>query len=280
MDSPYASSTDLSSDSAPDNTPQVNNYWTRHRAQERLEEPGAAENGPSHAPEDLEDIPLDDENSDQGEREEGYEMLDGPLVRGAMHRDRSMNELAPEELSDEEAFPEELRFDDDGMVGYFSAAMLNETEEESGQRYDLVIPFGSYFSEPPLLKKLQSLLMNSTSSLIQNPSGTDIPQGVLAATAQIAQNNLARSYDNLTGGLIYTAQRAHDAMVTTTQAGGHLAEGALRAGNDVAIWAQERWPNMPRIINRGVLGSLTELVLEGVQALPPSDSIIRPQGRR
>ncbi|KAH7240956.1 uncharacterized protein BKA55DRAFT_693194 [Fusarium redolens] len=253
MDSPYASSTDLSSDSAPDNTPQVNNYWTRHRAQERLEEPGAAENGPSHAPEDLEDIPLDDENSDQGEREEGYEMLDGPLVRGAMHRDRSMNELAPEELSDEEAFPEELRFDDDGMVGYFSAAMLNETEEESGQ---------------------------STSSLIQNPSGTDIPQGVLAATAQIAQNNLARSYDNLTGGLIYTAQRAHDAMVTTTQAGGHLAEGALRAGNDVAIWAQERWPNMPRIINRGVLGSLTELVLEGVQALPPSDSIIRPQGRR
>ncbi|KAK2927253.1 hypothetical protein FoTM2_012427 [Fusarium oxysporum f. sp. vasinfectum] len=241
MDSPYASSTDLSSDSAPDNAPQANDYWTRRRAQERLGEPGASENGPSLEPEDREDVPLDHDNSDQGEREEGYDMLDGPLVRGAMHRDRSMNELAPEELSDEELSREELQFDDDGVVGYFSAAMFNETEEEHRLRY---------------------------------------PAGSLAATAQIAQNNLARSYDNLTGGLTYTAQRAHDAMATTAQAGGHLAEGAWRAGNGVAIWAQERWPNMPRIINRRVLGSLAELVMEGVQTLPPSDSIICPQGRR
>ncbi|EWY85422.1 hypothetical protein FOYG_12599 [Fusarium oxysporum NRRL 32931] len=253
MDSPYASSTDLSSDSAPDNAPQANDYWTRRRAQERLGEPGASENGPSLEPEDREDVPLDHDNSDQGECEEGYDMLDGPLVRGAMHRDRSMNELAPEELSDEEFSREELQFDDDGVVGYFSAAMFNETEEEHRL---------------------------STSSLVQSPSGTDIPQGVLAATAQIAQNNLARSYNNLTGGLTYTAQRAHDVMATTAQAGGHLAEGAWRAGNGVAIWAQERWPNMPRVINRRVLGSLAELVMEGVQALPPSDSIIRPQGRR
>lgn len=130
MDSPYASSTDLSSDSAPDNAPQANDYWTRRRAQERLGEPGASENGPSLEPEDREDVPLDYDNSDQGEREEGYDMLDGPLVRGAMHRDRSMNELAPEELSDEELSREELQFDDDGVVGYFSAAMFNETEEE------------------------------------------------------------------------------------------------------------------------------------------------------
>ncbi|KAH7158580.1 hypothetical protein DER46DRAFT_576745 [Fusarium sp. MPI-SDFR-AT-0072] len=255
MDSPYASSTDLSSDSAPDNAPQADNYWTRRRAQERLGGPEASENGPSPvpAPEDVEDVPPDDDNSDQGEREEGYDMLDGPLVRGAMHRDRSMNELAPEELSDEELSPEELQFDDAGVVGYFSAAMFSETEEEHSQ---------------------------STSEKIQNPSGTDVPQGVLAATAHIAQNNLARSYDNLTGGLIYTAQRAHDAMVTTTQAGGHLAKGVWHAGNGAAIWAQERWPNMPRVINRRVLGSLAEHVMEGVQALPPSESIIRPQARR
>ncbi|KAG4254036.1 hypothetical protein FPRO03_06376 [Fusarium proliferatum] len=253
MDSPYASNTGLSSDSEPDNAPQANDYWIRRRAQERLRGPGASENRSSPAPEDLEDVPLDDDNSDQGEHEEGYDILDGALVRGAMHRDRSMNELAPDEDSDEEPSSEELQFDDAGVVGYFGAEMFSETEEVYSQ---------------------------STSQIIQNPSGTDVPQGVLAATAQIAQNNLARSYDNLTGGLTYTAQRAQDAMATTAQAGGYLAEGAWRAGNSVVIWAQERWPNMPRVINRRVLGSLAEIVMEGVQALPPSDSIIRPQGRR
>ncbi|KAF5695507.1 hypothetical protein FDENT_306 [Fusarium denticulatum] len=252
MDSPYASSTDPFSDSEPDNAPQANGYWIRLRAQERLRGPGASENRSSPAPDDPEDVPLEDDNSDQGDLEEGYDILDGALVRGAMHRDRSMNELAPDEDSDDEPSSEELQFDDAGVVGYFSA-MLSETEEEHSR---------------------------STSQLIQNPSGTDVPQGVLAATAQIAQNNLARSYDNLAGGLTYTAQRAQDAMATTAQAGGHLAEGAWRLGNGVAIWAQERWPNLPRVINRRVLGSLAEIVMEGVQALPPSDSIIRPQGRR
>ncbi|KAF5628764.1 uncharacterized protein FTJAE_8714 [Fusarium tjaetaba] len=253
MDSRYASSTHSSSDSEPDNAPQANDYRVRRRAQERLWVPGASENRSRLAPQDLEDVPLEDDNSDQGEPEEGYEILDGALVRGAMHRDRSMNELAPDEDSDDdEPSSEELQFDDAGAVGYFNA-MLSETEEEHSQ---------------------------STSQLIQNPSGTDVPQGVLAATAQIAQDNLARSYDNLAGGLTYTAQRAQDAMATTAQVGGHLAEGAWRAGNGVAIWAQERWPNMPRVINRRVLGSLVEIVMEGVQALPPSDSIIRPQGRR
>ncbi|KAG9496733.1 hypothetical protein J7337_011515 [Fusarium musae] len=253
MDSPYASSTDPSSDSEPDNAPQANDYRIRCRAQERLRVPGASENRSSLAPEDLEDVPLEDDNSDQGELEEGYEILDRALVRGAMHRDRSMNELAPDEDSDDdEPSSEELQFDDAGAVGYFNT-MLSEAEEEHSQ---------------------------STSRLIQNPSGTDVPQGVLAATAQIAQNNLARSYENLAGGLTYTAQRAQDVMVTTAQAGSHLAEGTWRAGNGVAIWAQERWPNMPRFINRRVLGSLAEIVMEGVQALPPSDSIVRPQGRR
>ncbi|KAF5600544.1 hypothetical protein FPANT_2313 [Fusarium pseudoanthophilum] len=253
MDSPYASSTDPSSDSEPDNAPQAHDYQIRRRAQEHLRVPGASENRSSLAPEDLEDVPLEDDNSDQGEPEEEYEILDGALVRGAMHRDRSMNELAPDEDSDDdEPEPEELQFDDAGVVGYFSA-MISETEEEHSQ---------------------------STSQLIQNPSGTGVPQGVLAATAQIAQNNLARSYEHLAGGINYTARRAQDAMATTAQAGGHLAEGAWRAGNGVAIWAQERWPNMPRYINRRVLGSLAEIVMEGVQALPPSDSIIRPQGRR
>ncbi|RKL45723.1 hypothetical protein BFJ72_g3268 [Fusarium proliferatum] len=242
MDSPYACNTGLSSDSEPDNAPQANDYWIRRRAQERLRGPGASENRSSPAPEDLEDVPLDDDNSDEGEHEEGYDILDGALVRGAMHRDRSMNELAPDEDSDEEPSSDELQFDDAGVVGYFGAEMFSETEEVHSQ---------------------------STSQIIQNPSGTDVPQGVLAATAQIAQNNLARSYDNLTGGLTYTAQ-----------AGGYLAEGAWRAGNGVVIWAQERWPNMPRVINRRVLGSLAEIVMEGVQALPPSDPIIRPQGRR
>ncbi|KAF4960654.1 hypothetical protein FGADI_823 [Fusarium gaditjirri] len=253
MDKPYTPSPDLSSDPAPDNAPQANNYWTRRQAQDRLGGSGASENGPRSAPEDLENVPLDDDNSDQGECEEGYDMLDGPLVRGAMHRDRSMNELAPEEFSDEEPSAEELQFDDGEVVGYFSAALFDEAEEEHHL---------------------------STSELIQRPSSTDNPRRVLAATAEIAQNNLARTYDNLTGGLMYTAQRAHDAVATTTQVGGHLAEGAWRAGNGVAVWAQERWPNMPRVVNRGMLGSLAELVMEGVRALPPSDSIIRPQGRR
>ncbi|KAF5643314.1 hypothetical protein F25303_6289 [Fusarium sp. NRRL 25303] len=253
MDSPYASNTGLYSDPEHDNAPQANDYRIRRRAQERLRAPGASENRSSPAPEDLEDVPLDDDNSDRGEHEEGYDILDGALVRGAMHRDRSMNELAPDEDSDEEPSSEELQFDDSGVVGYFGLEMSSETEEVHNQ---------------------------STSQIIQSPSGTDAPQGVLAATAQIAQNNLARSYDNLTRGLTYTTQRAQDAMATTAQAGGHLAEGAWRAGNGVAIWAQERWPNMPRVINRRVLGSLAEIVMEGVQALPPSDSIIRPQGRR
>ncbi|KAF5543030.1 hypothetical protein FPHYL_11379 [Fusarium phyllophilum] len=253
MDSPYASSPNQSSDSEPDNAPQAHDYRIRRRAQERLRGPGASENRSSPEPGDQEDVPLEDDNSDQGEHEEGYDILDGALVRGAMHRDRSMNELVPDEDSDDEPSSEELQFDDAGVVGYFSAAMFNEAEEVNSQ---------------------------STSQIIQNPSGADVPQGVLSATAQIAQNNLARSYDNLAGGLTYTAQRAQDAMATTAQAGGHLAEGAWRAGNGVAIWAQERWPNVPRVINRRVLDSLAEIVMEGVQALPPSDSIIRPQGRR
>ncbi|KAF5619999.1 hypothetical protein F52700_11319 [Fusarium sp. NRRL 52700] len=254
MDSPYAPSADLSSDSEPDNAPQANDYRIRRRAQDRLRGRGAPENGSSPAHEDLEDVPLEDDNSDQGECEEGYDMIDGALVRGAMHRDRSMNELAPDEDSDEESSSEELQFDDAGVVGYFGATMFSETEEEVHSQ--------------------------STYRNIQNPSGTDAPQGVLAATAQIAQQNLARSYENLTGGLTYTARRAQDAMATTAQTGGHLAGEAWRAGNGVAVWAQERWPNMPRIVNRRVLGSLAEIVMEGVQALPPGDSIIRPQGRR
>ncbi|KAF9767322.1 hypothetical protein IL306_000112 [Fusarium sp. DS 682] len=255
MDSPYASSTDLSSDSEPDNVPQVDHYWTGHQAQEPLEGLSVHKNRPNTAPEDLNDVPPDDDDdSEIEEPEDGYKMVDGPLTRGAMHRDRSMNELPPED-------PMELQFDDWGMVEVPRGAAYHENEEEGHLR-------------------TTKLTHESTSSLVQNVPGTEAQQGTLAVTAQIAQNNLIRSYSNLSGGLRYTAQLAQNAMAVTTQAGSHVAEGALRAGNGMAIQVQEWWPNVPRIINRGVLAPLTELVLEGVQSLPPSDSIIRPQGRR
>ncbi|KAF4343888.1 hypothetical protein FBEOM_2123 [Fusarium beomiforme] len=271
-DSPYASSTDLSSDSDSNNVPQTDNYRTGHHAQKPLEGSGVHENGPNTAPEDLEDILLDDDDDSEFEvREDGYKVLDGPLTRGAMHRDRSMNELPPED-------PAELKFDDREMVEVLHGELYYEGEEEHRLRYNFAILLSPIHRDP--FCRTPKLTYESTSNLLQNVPGTQAQQETLAATAQIAKNNLVRSYSNLAGGLAYTARLAQDAMALTTQAGSHIAEEASLSGNGFAIQVQEWWPNVPPIINRGVLGSLTELVLEGVQSLPPTDSIIRPQGRR
>ncbi|RGP70890.1 hypothetical protein FLONG3_7346 [Fusarium longipes] len=95
------------------------------------------------------------------------------------------------------------------------------------------------------------------------------------ASARLAQSSIG----NVTGSVMYTAQCGRDAASITNQAGKYLANGALNAGQSVMIRVQESWPTWPRGFNGGIL-ALSELLMEGIRSLPPSDAIIRPQGRQ
>ncbi|KAF4435744.1 hypothetical protein F53441_13448 [Fusarium austroafricanum] len=277
MDSLYASSIDLSSDSEPKNVPQGATYRNRHQTKERFEGPGTGKSGSSEpTPEGLEDLPLYDESESEPEIDDGepWHLVAPVDVDGADSHAR---------LAKQQPGPYAIPFNDSGMEDIEPEDGEENTEDRSKEEdramlSDYAIPMGPHLSDP-CIGEPQPSLMGNASGLAQNLPGTQALRRTLSTTANIAQNNLASSYASLTGGLLYAAQRTCDAVAATGQVGGNVVEGALDMSRGAVVRVQESWGNLPQTLNRGV-NTLTEFVMEGVQSLPPSDSIIRPKGRR
>ncbi|KAG8673198.1 hypothetical protein FPOAC2_06632 [Fusarium poae] len=163
-----------------------------------------------------------------------------------------------------------LMFDNDDMIevsedrdpeqDYHSQC----AKEERPNLSDYDIPIGPFDSE----EYEKNLGVESQVSLFHKIPGVQTAQRALSASTQLAQSGIS----NVTGSAVYTAQR-------TRQAGQHIADSVLNAGQDVMVRVQESWATWPRGVNGGIQ-TISQLVMEGVQSLPPSDTIIRPQGRQ
>jgi hypothetical protein len=170
-----------------------------------------------------------------------------------------------------------LMFDDMDMIDVPEG---EDPEEESFQQFaklDRVslsgydVPIGPFKTE----EYEQDLGVDGQVSLFHHIPGAQTAQQALSASKRLVQSDIG----NVTGSVMSTARRTREAAVVTGQVGQHLAGEALNAGQGVMIRLQESWPTWPRGFNGGIL-AFSELLMEGVRSLPPSDAIIRPQGRQ
>ncbi|KAM0498245.1 hypothetical protein ACHAP8_006329 [Fusarium lateritium] len=163
-----------------------------------------------------------------------------------------------------------LTFDNTGMIevaedrdpeeDYFEHRAKQERPNLSG--YD--VPIGPFNSE----EYEKNLGVDNQLSLFHKIPGVQTAQRALSASTHLAQSSIS----NVTGSVVYTAQQ-------TRQAGQCFTDSVLNAGQGVMVRVQESWATWPRVVNGGIQ-TISQFVMEGVQSLPPSDIIIRPQGRQ
>ncbi|KAF4996153.1 hypothetical protein FGRMN_4645 [Fusarium graminum] len=179
--------------------------------------------------------------------------------------------------------PKDLRFDDKVMANVHSSDFEEDSDYDSEDDaggvkrsilfdYEVLMP-SDFIDQTHVPTKDYE---NTERSFL----GVWVVRETMSAAFKIAQTNIARSYNSVTGGIVTSTQRTCGAVGATGQVGGYIARGALAAGHNVAVTIQESWPNLLRPFNRGILDTVTGYFLEGLQSLPPSDAIIRPQGRR
>ncbi|RGP61465.1 hypothetical protein FSPOR_9993 [Fusarium sporotrichioides] len=126
------------------------------------------------------------------------------------------------------------------------------------------IPIGPFESE----EYEQGLRVDSQVSLFHKIPGVHTAQRALSASTRLAQSGIG----NVTESFAYTAQRTREARQ-------YFADSVFEAGQGLMFRIQESWATWPRGVNGGIQ-TLSQLLMEGVQSLPPSDTIIRPQGRQ
>ncbi|KAF5677009.1 hypothetical protein FHETE_1911 [Fusarium heterosporum] len=192
-------------------------------------------------------------------------------------------EAVTSERSAQQINPKDLRFDDTGMASVHSSDFEEDSDSDSeddagGVKRSILFDY-EVLMPSDLIYQTHSPT-NYWENTERSFPGVWAVRESLSAAFRFAQTNIARSYNSVTGGIITTTQRTCDAVTATGQVGGYVAEGAFAAGQNVAVMIQESWPNLPRPFNRGILDTVTGYLLEGIQSLPPSDAIIRPQGRR
>ncbi|KAF4950923.1 hypothetical protein FSARC_13059 [Fusarium sarcochroum] len=275
MDSPYASDSDVSSDSELTNLSEIVASGSRHASQKRFGDDGVSKNGTKSTPEDMEDVPLNKDES--AEDEDDWVMPDEEELAAAGASISTQSEY-PVDESDSHDF----RFDDVEMMTIF---FYDGPEEDAGEQpskllsgYDIFI--GPYPHERPYTYEELHPRKAKAIAFANKIPGIQTLRETLSVTADVAQTNIARSYKDIAGRVVSTAQGTCEAVVIAGQVGGFLVGGALNAGQNVAVSVQESWPGWPLPFNRGVLGIIGEYFLEGFQSLPPTDSIIRPRGRR
>ncbi|KAL6916080.1 hypothetical protein FSST1_007575 [Fusarium sambucinum] len=150
--------------------------------------------------------------------------------------------------------------DRDPEEDYFEHRAKQERPNLSG--YD--VPIGPFNSE----EYEKNLGVDNQLSLFHKIPGVQTAQRALSASTHLAQSSVS----NVTGSVVYTAQQ-------TRQAGQCFTDSVLNAGQGVMVRVQESWATWPRVVNGGIQ-TISQFVMEGVQSLPPSDIIIRPQGRQ
>ncbi|KAM0343413.1 hypothetical protein ACHAPU_008594 [Fusarium lateritium] len=218
-------------------------------------------------------------DSDHGSDSDSDEGVEGwHLVGKAEIVDAVMSERATQQ-NDSKG----LRFDDQGVVNFHHSDSEQDSDSDSEDDAGGVkrpILFDYEVLMPSDLIDKTNIPPNDCVDSERSLTGMWTVRGTLFATFKIAQTNIARSYNGVTGGIVATTKRTRDAVAATGKVGGHVAGGALAVGQNVAVMIQESWPNLPRPFNRGILDTVTGYLLEGIQSLPPSDAIIRPQGRR
>jgi hypothetical protein len=244
----------------------------------RRQEPFAAEDGASvrsssFVSEDLFNIDLTSPSpdSDSDSDVEGWEALSRAEIIAAVCSEYSV----------EQATTQSLPFDGRGVVHVHHPESEEDTDSEDDvEVVSRDILYRWFVPMPPFLSDHTPAPVNEPVSFVRNLPCIQAVQETVSATVHIAQNSIARSYSSVTGGVRATTQGTYDAVATVGQVGGYIAGGALTAGQNVAVMVQESRPILPRPFNRGIMDTITGYLLEGMQSLPPSDAIIRPQGRR
>ncbi|KAH6949943.1 hypothetical protein DER45DRAFT_649604 [Fusarium avenaceum] len=238
-------------------------------------EDGASVRSSSSVSAGMVSVPLTPDNpdseSDSDEEAERWEPLSRAQIEAAMILEHAA----------EQADPRSMVFDDKGMVDVHHPESDEDTDSEDdveAVRRD--IPNSWFVPMPPFFRDHTPTPVHEPAGFVRNLRGVRAVQEAVSATVHIAQNSIARSYSSVTGGIRATTQGTYNAVATVGQVGGYIAGGAVTAGQNVAVMVQESWPILPRPFNRGIMDTITGYLLEGMQSLPPSDAIIRPQGRR
>ncbi|KAM0334643.1 hypothetical protein ACHAPQ_005032 [Fusarium lateritium] len=247
---------------------------SRHGRQEHfIGEDGASVRSSRFVSEDMDDIDLSlsDTASDSEEDLEGWEALSRAEVGDAV-----CSESFPAQ-----ATAQSLPFDDRGMVDVHHPESDEDTEsEDEAEVVGRDDPYKWFVPMPPFLRDQTPDPVSQPVGFTRNLPGMRAIRETVSAAAHVAQNSIVRSYSSVAGSVGATPQGTYNAVATVGQVGGYLAGGAVTAGQNVAIMVQESWPALPRPFNRGIMDTITGYLLEGIQSLPPSDAIIRPQGRR
>ncbi|KAJ4257373.1 hypothetical protein NW762_008492 [Fusarium torreyae] len=273
MDSPYASDSDVSSDPELTNSSQTVASGSRYAGQKCFDDDGMSKNGTMFSPEDMEDVPLDED--EPSEDEDDWVMPYGAEVAAAeAEASTSTQPEHPLDRSDSRDF----RFDDADMMSIF---LLDGPEEDEPPHIltGYAIPFGPYHPERPHTWKELHPRRAKAIAFADNIPGAQTLRETLSVTTTVAQTNLARSYNGIAGQVEATALTTRQAVDIAGEIGGYLWQGTMNAGRNAAVRVQESWLNWPLPLNRGILATVGELCVEGAQSLPPTDGIIRPRGR-
>ncbi|WZH48199.1 uncharacterized protein QYS62_009367 [Fusarium acuminatum] len=246
----------------------------RGRQESFTAEDGASVRSSSFVSKDMVTISLSpdsDSDSDSDKDVEGWEALSRAEIGAAVRSESSV----------EQPDPHCIVFDDRGMVDVHHPESDEDTDsEDDAEVVRRDIPDSWFVPMPPFFRDSTPTPVHEPAGFVRNLPGVRAVQEAVSATVYIAQNSIYRSYSSVVGGVRATTQSTYDAVATVGQVGEYIAGGALTAGQNVAVMVQESWPILPRPFNRGIMDTVTGYLLEGMQSLPPSDAIIRPQGRR
>ncbi|KAM0555780.1 hypothetical protein ACHAPJ_006176 [Fusarium lateritium] len=273
MDSPYASDSDVSSDPELTNLSQLVASGSRHAGKKCFGDDGVSKNGAISTPEDMEDVPLDEEES--SDDEDDWVMPDGAEVAAAeAEASTSTQAEHPVDKNDSQDF----RFDDADMMSIF---LLDGPEEDEPSHIlsGYAIPIGPYPPERPHTWEELHPRRAKAIAFANNIPGVQTVRETLSVTTTVTRTNLARSYNGIAGRVEATVLTTRQAVDIAGEIGGYFWQGTLNAGQNAAVRVQESWLNWPLPLNRGILATVGELCVEGAQALPPTDRIIRPRGR-
>ncbi|KAF5022473.1 hypothetical protein F66182_5445 [Fusarium sp. NRRL 66182] len=290
----------------------------QHGDQEEVGVGSAVKNDAEITPEEMEDIPLS--NGDPSNEEEDWEVPSGLELATAQVASRTIQPAesgssfgqfnVPRFCIKKPARPA-LRFDDEDMLAVsLNKRMDEEGEEDEEEEEEEEEDDDDDEEEEPQhpLAGFEVLFSGDSEgeytweqlhphaaraiAFVQSIPAVQTLRETAAATSHIAQNNITRSYSDVSERVRHTARRTCEAVVVTGQVSGYLAGEALTAGQgmvgrahaagqEMVARVQDNWAGWTNPLNYGIFERVGEFVAEGAQALPPADSsIVRPRRRR
>ncbi|KAF4976955.1 hypothetical protein FZEAL_6448 [Fusarium zealandicum] len=267
QDSPY-----LSSHSWSPNHRETSDFVSRHSL-EGVDNYGGSSQDAEPLFRDMEDVSLSSDESSGEDSDWEFPSTEDAVLEDA--------DSSPAQASTTQGTAPDSRascvFDDSSMV-----VVEEDVDEWNNPPFDFSVPFGprvqwNYSFED--LHPHASRALNLAHSLPGMQHLASV-RDTLSTRAQYAQTSIVRTYGDVAEQVSHTAARTFEVVAVSAQVGGYLAGEAWTVGRNAAFNLQESWPEYSRRLNDGYLGRIGAFVREGMQALPPHDSIVRPRGRR